>query len=355
MKKIVTVVGARPQFIKASSVTNALQGKVEEIVIHTGQHYDEAMSSIFFSELGMPTPRYNLGIGSGHHGQQTGRMLEAIEAVLLKECPALVMVYGDTNSTLAGALAAVTLELPVAHVEAGLRSFDMRMPEELNRVITDRISRILFCPSKASVANLNAEGIVDGIHDVGDVMADALASARTRAAEESDVLERFQLEEQGYLLATVHRAANTNDGARLCAILNALSSVSSPVIFPLHPRARHRIDELGLGAEIGGNLRIVDPLGYLDTIRLASSARVVATDSGGLQKEAYWLGVPCVTLREETEWIETVENGWNTLVGADRDAIAAAILSATRPALRPILYGDGKAAERIAGIIEHQA
>ena len=355
MKKIVTVVGARPQFIKASPVTNALQGKVEEIVIHTGQHYDEAMSSIFFSELGMPTPRYNLGIGSGHHGRQTGRMLEAIEAVLLKESPALVLVYGDTNSTLAGALAAVKLELPVAHVEAGLRSFDMRMPEELNRVITDRISKILFCPSVASVANLNAEGIRDGIHEVGDVMADALASARTRAAEESDVLRRFDLEEHGYVLATVHRAANTNDGARLCAILNALSSVSSPVILPLHPRARARIDELALGAEIGGNVRIVDPLGYLDTIRLASSARVVATDSGGLQKEAYWLGVPCVTLREETEWIETVESGWNTLVGADRDAIAAAILSAARPALRPILYGDGRAAERIARIVEQQA
>ena len=355
MKRIVTVVGARPQFIKASPVTNALQGKVEEIVIHTGQHYDEAMSSIFFSELGMPTPRYNLGIGSGHHGRQTGRMLEAIEAVLLEERPALVLVYGDTNSTLAGALAAVKLELPVAHVEAGLRSFDMRMPEELNRVITDRISKILFCPSKASVANLNAEGIGEGIHEVGDVMADALASARTRAAKESDVLERFGLEEQGYLLATVHRAANTNDGARLRAILNALSSVSSPVILPLHPRARQRIDELALRAEIGGNVRIVDPLGYLDTIRLASSARVVATDSGGLQKEAYWLGVPCVTLREETEWIETVESGWNTLVGADRDAIAAAILSAARPALRPILYGDGRAAERIARIIEQQA
>ena len=352
MKKIVTVVGARPQFIKASPVTNALQGKVEEIVIHTGQHYDEAMSSNFFSELGMPTPRYNLGIGSGHHGRQTGRMLEAIEGVLLEERPALVLVYGDTNSTLAGALAAVKLEFPVAHVEAGLRSFDMRMPEELNRVITDRISKILFCPSKASVANLNAEGIRDGVHEVGDVMADALASARARATEESDVLERFELEEQGYLLATVHRAANTNDGARLCAILNALSSVSVPVILPLHPRARQRIDELALSAEIGGNVRIVDPLGYLDTIRLASSARVVATDSGGLQKEAYWLGVPCVTLREETEWIETVESGWNTLVGADRDAIAAAILSAARPALRPILYGDGKAAERIARIVE---
>jgi len=355
MKKIVTVVGARPQFIKASPVTNALQGKVEEIVVHTGQHYDEAMSSIFFSELGMPTPRYNLGIGSGHHGQQTGRMLEAIEAVLLKERPALVLVYGDTNSTLAGALAAVKLELPVAHVEAGLRSLDMRMPEELNRVITDRISKILFCPSKTSVANLNAEGIVDGIHDVGDVMADALASARTRAAQESDALERFQLEEQGYVLATVHRAANTNDGTRLCAILKAISSVSSPVIFPLHPRARQRIDELELGGAIGGNVRVVDPLGYLDTIRLASSARVVATDSGGLQKEAYWLGVPCVTLREETEWVETVESGWNTLVGADRDAIAAAIHSAARPALRPILYGDGKAAERIAAVIEEQA
>jgi UDP-N-acetylglucosamine 2-epimerase len=352
MKKVVTVVGARPQFIKASPVTTALRGKVEEIVIHTGQHYDPAMSSIFFSELDMPAPKYNLAIGSAQHGRQTGRMMEAIEEVLLEERPALVLVYGDTNSTLAGTLAAVKLCLPVAHVEAGLRSFDMRMPEELNRVITDRVAKILFCPSQASIANLHAEGIRNGIYDVGDVMADALGAARLRAADASDILTRYELEERSYVLATVHRAANTDDGGRLCAILSALSSVPFPVILPLHPRARQRIDELSLGDEIRGNVRVVDPLGYLDMVRLSSSARVVATDSGGLQKEAYWLGIPCVTLREETEWVETVESGWNTLVGADRDQIAAAILRATHPASRPVLYGDGEAAQRIAKIIE---
>lgn len=347
--KIVTVVGARPQFIKAAPVSRALQavGHVE-FLVHTGQHYDYGMSQVFFDELGLPEPDVNLGAGSGLHGAQTGAMLAGVEQVLLEQKPDWVLVYGDTNSTLAGALAAAKLHIPVAHVEAGLRSFNRRMPEEINRVLTDHISALLFCPSQTAVDNLAAEGITGGVHLVGDVMADALAWAAARAQTHSDVLQRLGLTEKGFLLATVHRAENTDDPARLRTILDAFAALDEPLIFPVHPRTRDRIQMLNLSSAVP-HLQFIDPVGYLDMVRLEQGARMIMTDSGGIQKEAYWLGVPCVTLRDETEWMETVELGWNVLAGAEKERIVAAVRGWKMPEQRPALYGDGGAAERIVG------
>jgi UDP-GlcNAc3NAcA epimerase len=341
--KIVTIVGARPQFIKAAAVSRKLQERHEEILVHTGQHYDYEMSGIFFDGLELSKPKASLGVGSGSHGFQTGAMLKAIEDVLLVERPNCVLVYGDTNSTLAGALAASKLFIPVAHIEAGLRSFNRRMPEEINRVMADHLSNLLLCPSKTAVNNLAAEGISQNVHLVGDVMLDVLNWAKQRiGANQSAVLERFGLSESGYLLVTVHRSENTDEVERISNILRALNAIDEPVVFPVHPRTRKNITQLGF--QLKPHVRLIDPLGYLEMVALLGSARLVLTDSGGLQKEAYWLGVPCVTLRNETEWVETVEAGWNILVGSDSNKILKAVHSFSPPDSHPILYGDGAAA-----------
>ncbi|MDQ3917963.1 MAG: UDP-N-acetylglucosamine 2-epimerase (non-hydrolyzing), partial [Acidobacteriota bacterium] len=319
-----------------------------------GQHYDDRLSDVFFADLAIPQPAVHLGIGSGSHGVQTGAMLSALDGVLDAQRPDWVLVYGDTNSTLAGALAAAKLRVPVAHVEAGLRSFNRAMPEELNRVVADHLSSVLLCPSPAAVENLKAEGVTAGVHLVGDVMYDAVLRFAARAEERSTVLRDLGLGPNGYLLATVHRAENTDDTARLREILSAFSRIGEPVVFPVHPRTRKIIG--GLDLPLGPNVRAVGAVGYLDMLALERHARMILTDSGGVQKEAYWLGVPCVTLRDETEWVETVEAGWNTLAGADRARILEAVKS-FRPAAgpRPRLYGDGRVAERCVRVLESRA
>jgi len=360
---IVTIVGARPQFIKAAPVSRELRHRHTEVLVHTGQHYDHNMSAVFFDELRIPAPDYDLGVGSGPHGGQTGAMLARIEEVLLERRPDWVLIYGDTNSTLAGALAAAKLLIPICHIEAGLRSFNRRMPEEINRVVADRLSELLLCPSGTAVDNLAIEGIVRGVHIVGDVMADALADAAGRAAGRSDVLERLGLSHKAYLLATVHRAENTEDPARLLALLGVLAEMEEPVVFPVHPGTRRRLAELGFSCAVPGaadvrgapNPICIEPLGYLDMVKLEGAARMILTDSGGMQKEAYWLGVPCLTLRDETEWVETVRAGWNRVVGADRERILDAVRLWNPPPERPALYGDAHAAARCIERMEQAA
>lgn len=351
---MLTVVGARPQFIKAAPVSRVLRRDHEEYLVHTGQHYDEEMSAVFFSELGIPEPDIDLGVGSGSHGKQTGEMLASIERVLEEQSPDVVMVYGDTNSTLAGALAAAKLCIPVAHVEAGLRSFDRTMPEEVNRVVTDHVSEALFAPTETAVENLHREGLVAGVELVGDVMLDA-ARLYAEMPDASEVLARFGIEPGRYCLATVHRAGNTDDPERLASILEAFARLSLPVVFPCHPRTLKSIERSGLRDRLTGtSVMLTDPVSYGTLMALLGSAACVLTDSGGMQKEAYFFGVPCVTLRENTEWIETVEAGWNTLVGADPEAIVAAVECRDRPAERPAFYGDGHAAERVVGALEQR-
>jgi UDP-N-acetylglucosamine 2-epimerase len=347
--RVATVIGARPQLIKAAAVSRVLRQHHTEILIHTGQHYDPGMSDVFFDELQIDAPAVNLAVGSGMHGEQTAAMLAGIERVLVNERPDWVMVYGDTNSTLAGALAASKLRIPIAHVEAGLRSFNRAMPEETNRVVADHLSDLLLCPSRSAVENLAAEGIRAGVHVVGDVMFDALMFARDRAQTRSDVLTRLGLAERRYVVATVHRAENTDDPARLAGILGALDQSAHRVVFPVHPRTRKVIARSG--APAAGPVSFIDPLGYLDMVRLVGGARAVVTDSGGLQKEAYWLAVPCVTVRDETEWVETVAAGWNTVVGSDRDRIVAALRHFAPPAHRPAIYGEAGAAERCVRLL----
>ncbi len=348
--KVVSIVGARPQFIKAAVLSRVLSREHQEVLVHTGQHYDESMSEVFFKELDLREPDHCLGVGSGRHGEQTGRMLEQIEEVLVDERPDWALVYGDTNSTLAGALAAAKLGIRLGHVEAGLRCGDRRMPEEVNRIVADHCSDLLFCPTAAAVANLNREGIAAGVHDVGDVMYDSLLQHLPIAEESSDILERLGVSPGGYYLATVHRAANTDDPSRLGAILDGLRRLDLPVLFPVHPRTQKAAAEASLAT--GDRLMTVDPVGYGDMLVLEKNARCVLTDSGGVQKEAYLVAVPCVTLREETEWPETLQGGWNVLAGADSERIVKA---ATRPAPedRPApCFGDGRAAEHIVRAIE---
>lgn len=338
--KVVTIVGARPQFIKAAAMSRVLRQRHREILLHTGQHYDYKMSGVFFDGLEMPAPDVNLEVGSGSHGAQTGAMLAGIEKVLLAERPDWLLIYGDTNSTLAGAAAAAKLNIPVAHVEAGLRSFNRRMPEEVNRVVADHLSQLLFCPSDTAVKNLASEGISKGVHLVGDVMLDILQWARERAEPASEeILRRHNLESKSYLLATVHRSENTDEPARLAGILSAFDRIKEPILFPVHPRTRKAID--ASGSRVRSHVRMVEPLGYLEMVAVSASARMILTDSGGLQKEAYWLGVPCVTLREETEWVETVSSGWNKLAGSATDGIVSAVNSFVAPVTRPALYGSG--------------
>ncbi len=351
--KILTVVGARPQFIKAAPVSHALRALpgTEEILVHTGQHYDNRMSAVFFRDLALPPPDHNLGAGSGAHGAQTAAMLTGLEALITAEQPTGVLIYGDTNSTLAGALAASKLGVPVAHVEAGLRSFNRAMPEEINRIVADRLAALLFCPTPVAEANLAAEGITAGVHVVGDVMYDAVlqAEARAQATVTRRLLRRLGVPPGGYLLLTVHRAGNTDDPERLGRIVAALNALAEPVLFPCHPRTRKALARFGL--TLGAHVRRMQPASYLQMIALERNARLVLTDSGGVQKEAYWLGVPCLTLREETEWVETVAAGWNRLVGADPAAIAAAVADFRPAGTPPPHFGDGHAAERIAAIL----
>ncbi len=342
--RILSVVGNRPQFIKSLPVSLALRGRADEVTLHTGQHYDEELSQVFYDDLELDPPDYRLEAGSGTHAEQTARMLPGIERAVLEQEPDAVLVFGDTNSTLAGALAAAKLNVPVAHVEAGLRAFDPTMPEELNRIVVDRISALLYCPTENAVSNLEREGITEGVLLVGDVMLDANRHLAPRARERSNALTENDVEPGRYVVVTLHREANMRK-ERLTPIAAGLSQIREPVIFAAHPRARTALAEFDLA--LGERVQLTPGLGYLDFAALASQARVIVTDSGGLQKEAYWYEVPCVTVRDSTEWIETVESGWNTLVPPDAELIRAAVEGATAPASHPELYGDGFAAERI--------
>jgi UDP-N-acetylglucosamine 2-epimerase len=347
MMRVVSIVGARPQFIKLAAVSRALRTCHEEIILHTGQHYDYGMSEQFFQELGIPEPGYHLNCGSGLHGAQTARMLEAIEQVLLKERPEMVMVYGDTNSTLAGTLAASKLHIPIAHVEAGLRSFNRAMPEEINRVVTDHLSDKLFCPTVTACQHLHDEGITRGVEMVGDVMYDLLLHVQPALnVRVRELLPSLHITERGYILVTVHRPANTDDELAMSNIASALNALEMPVIFPLHPRTRDRIERYRLAW--GEHITFIEPVGYLDMLALERSAYRILTDSGGVQKEAFLLGIPCVTMREETEWPETLEAGWNILTGNSPAAIIAALNLPQSQQPRGNPFGEGDAAERIA-------
>lgn len=350
MKKILTILGARPQFIKAAAVSNQMRGRIEEILVHTGQHYDPNMSDVFFEELNIPKPKYHLNIGSGSHGAQTGDMLREIEKVLLAEKPDFVMVYGDTNSTLAGALAASKLLIPVIHIEAGLRSFNKAMPEEQNRILTDHISDLLCVPTQTAVNHLKSEGITKGVHLVGDVMYDGILHFSKIAHEKSNILQHLDLKEGEFMLCTIHRAENTNDPERLKSICSALSSVDTKIILPLHPRTVNYIANYGIN--LGENVQVIEPVGYLDMVRLMAACSKIVTDSGGVQKEAFFLAKPCITMRDETEWVETVENGWNRIVGAETSQIKDAILNFNPTQERKDYFGSGNAVEQIINLIE---
>lgn len=351
--KIATIVGARPQFIKAAALSRAFQKHgIEEVLIHTGQHYDENMSKVFFQEMKIPHPHYHLGIGGGTHGTMTGRMLEAIEKVLIKEKPDCTLVYGDTNSTLAGALASIKLHIPVAHVEAGLRSFNRNMPEEINRILADQCANLLFAPSEQAAQQLLSEGIPSTrIYQVGDLMYDVSLYYRQQSQQQSSLLQQLKLSPKKYALATVHRAENTDDPQRLNEIFCGLSQIAKhlPLIIPLHPRTKQTLERLNLLKTFSEKISILDPVGYLDMIQLEANAQVILTDSGGVQKEAYFFHVPCLTLRDETEWTELIKHKYNRLVKADSACIEQAFLetlSAT-PHWKLGLYGDGSTAERI--------
>lgn len=344
--KILTVVGARPQFIKAASVSRVLRTQYAEVLIHTGQHYDRQMSDVFFDELEISRPNHNLNVGSAKHGAQTGEMLIRLEPIFEQEKPDCVLVYGDTNSTLAGALAATKLHIPVAHVEAGLRSFNRAMPEEINRILTDHVSDLLFCPSQQPVRQLEIEGITKGVYVVGDVMYDSVLQYIGIAERKSHILSALDLESKKYLLATLHRPVNVDDTNRLFYLLETFNQIGETVVFPVHPRTRKAIQSTRF--IMSKNIRLIEPLGYLDMLWLEKNARMILTDSGGVQKESYWMNIPCVTLREETEWVETVQVGWNVLVGADREKIFAATRGFIPPAVHPFLFGDGNASVRIA-------
>jgi len=349
--KIVSIVGARPQFIKCAPLSRELRKVHQEILIHTGQHYDHDMSDIFFEELNIPKPDYNLGIGSGNHGEQTGKMLIEIEKVLLKEKPDLMIVYGDTNSTMAGALAAVKLHIRVAHVEAGLRSFDRSMPEEINRVLTDHISDILFCPTQTAVNNLAKEGITQGVHLVGDEMLDALEYNKKVAEKKSNILEELSIKKGKYLVITIHRPSNTDSRENLSNIIEALREIGEAVVFPVHPRTKKFLQEYCL--DIPENVRLIEPLGYLDMLKLMAGARKILTDSGGIQKEAYMLGVPCVTLRENTEWVETLEGGRNILTGADKSKIIEGAQKSIPICIQQNIFSGKSASKKILDILNH--
>ncbi len=344
--KVLTVVGARPQFIKAAAVSRVLRLEHVEVLVHTGQHYDREMSALFFEELGIPRPDHELGVGSGGHGWQTGQMLIRLEDILQQEHPDWTLVYGDTNSTLAGALAAAKLGVRVAHVEAGLRSFNRTMPEEHNRVLTDHCSDLLFCPTAGAAEQLAREGVTSGVHVVGDVMYDAALQFAEIARARSTILQQLGLLPTEYVLATLHRPYNVDDPARLGQVLAALNQLAMPVVFPVHPRTRGRLT----GQDVGG-LRLIDPVGYLDMLALEQHAALIVTDSGGVQKEAYFFAIPCITLRPETEWSETVAAGWNRLAWGNAEIVLAAARKPWPTQTPPPVFGDGRAGEKIVGIL----
>jgi UDP-N-acetylglucosamine 2-epimerase len=348
--KVLTVVGARPQFIKAAPVSRALRAAGHtEFLVHTGQHYDYKLSRVFFEEMRLPAPAVNLEVGSGSHGWQTGQMLMGLEMTMQQQRPDRVLVYGDTNSTIAAALAACKLQLPLAHVEAGLRSFNRTMPEEHNRVLTDHCADQLFCPTQTAVENLAREGLTRGVHLVGDTMLDAVLQFAEVARQRSAILDQLGVRPREYLLATLHRPYNTDVPANLRDILRAFAATGEQVVFPVHPRTRQKIAELdGALSETAANVKMIEPVGYLDMLMLEQHARLILTDSGGMQKEAYFFGVPCVTLRPETEWVETVEAGWNVIAGAEREQIMRAVTEHVWPDKEPPqVFGDGQAAQKI--------
>ncbi len=353
--KIATIVGARPQFIKAAPVSKALRrAGQQEILVHTGQHYDYRMSQIFFEELEIPEPDVNLEVGSGSHGWQTGQILIRLEETLLTEKPDWVLVYGDTNSTLAGALVACKLHIPIAHVEAGMRSFNREMPEEHNRVLTDHCADLLFCPTQTAVNNLAREGITAGVHWVGDTMYDAVLQFAELARQRSTILSTLRLEPKKYLLATLHRPYNTDVPENLMNILTAFLDIAEPIVFPVHPRTRKMLAELDGKFNFENstsNVKFTEPVGYLDMLALEQNARLILTDSGGMQKEAFFLGIPCVTLRPETEWVETVETGWNVIVGGNSERIVAATRTLRPVESPPKVFGDGRASERVVSLM----
>jgi UDP-N-acetylglucosamine 2-epimerase len=356
--KIVTIVGARPQFVKIAPVSRAIKehnnesydqkAHIREILVHTGQHYDYEMSQVFFDELGISRPQYHLEVGPGTHAETTGKMLTRIETVLIDERPSRVLIYGDTNSTLAGALAASKLHIPIAHVEAGLRSFNRRMPEEVNRVVADHLSDLFFCPTETAVMNLQVEGITQGVLNSGDVMFDAFLMNKNVALKKSRIFRKLGLQKD-YCLATVHRQENTDDPERLVNIfssLNHLAGLGYVIVLPLHPRTRKALKKNIDGHQFDSNLKMISPVGYLDFVALESRAQIILTDSGGIQKEAFFAKVPCITLRDETEWVETVEAGWNYLTGADKESIQRAFHEAVqtkKPAELPEIFGRGNA------------
>ena len=359
--KLLTVIGARPQFIKAAPFSREFRRNNTEILVHTGQHYDANMSEIFFNELGIPEPDYNLSIGSASHGKQTGKMLEGIEEILLKEKPDGLMVYGDTNSTIAGALAASKLHIPVFHVEAGLRSYNKLMPEEQNRILTDHISDLLLCPTQTAIENLKKEGVTKGVYFTGDIMYDAVLNNVSIAKEKyakndiKKVIETenkldLDFEKDPYYLATVHRAENTDNLEKLTNIFKAFNLLDKPVVLPIHPRTKHIIETLNISKN---NILLISPVGYLEMLYLTSNASMVITDSGGLQKEAYFLKTPCTTLRDQTEWVETLGNGWNVLSNIVPDEIVEKSQRKFDVSLpQSNAFGDGKAAEKICKRIE---
>lgn len=355
--KIITILGARPQFIKAAPVSKAIslvnreisdsKKRIKEIIVHTGQHYDQNMSKVFFEEMELPEPDYFFNINQISHGAMTGRMLEKIEEVMIREKPEITVVYGDTNSTIAGALASVKLHVPVAHIEAGLRSHNRGMPEEINRVLTDHASEVLFCPTSKAVKNLQAEGIKKNIHLVGDVMYDSVLHFSSIARKKTTILSGLDIKKKEYALATIHREENTDNRQNLNSIFTGLEKISRdmiPVIIPLHPRTRKKLEHIQFTPEF---LTMIEPVSYLDMLSLEENAKLILTDSGGIQKEAYWFKKPCITLREETEWIETVQDGWNRLVGSDSDRMVRAVEHIDQETKHSLHYGHGNAAEKI--------
>jgi UDP-GlcNAc3NAcA epimerase len=353
--KIASIVGARPNFIKLSPVCKELKRcGLDNIIIHTGQHYNYEMDRVFFDEMGIPTPDYHLGIGSGSHGFQTGEMLKEVERALVAEKPDAVIVFGDTNSTLAGGLAAAKLHIKCAHIEAGLRSYDRKMPEEINRVLVDHCSDLLLCPTRTAVENLAREGITKNVYLTGDVMADAQMDCQRIAENKSHILESLKLKPKEYFLVTVHRASNTDDRGNLVAIIEALSALDD-VVFPCHPRTEKYLKDFGLWDDLIGRINVIKPVGYLDMLLLEKNARKIITDSGGVQKEAYLLGVPCITLRDETEWVETVDDGWNVLVGPNQEKIVSAARSFEPGHERADVFGKGDASIKIVELVDKLA